>query len=92
MRGHLHADRLAGSLHELTGERLRFAGQSWELLTGGAGMAAASPVAPPNANGILAGAAGQQHVGVIGLVLLAAIVLIILDRAGFRFAVTAGKR
>lgn len=34
----------------------------------------------------------QPHHGLIGLVLLAALVLIVLDRAGFRFAVTVGRR
>jgi hypothetical protein len=53
------------------------------------------PIAPQNANGAIAGAvkAGlQPHHGVVTLVLLAVVVLFILDRAGFRFAVTAGRR
>jgi len=39
-----------------------------------------------------AGGPVQQHHGVIGIVLLAALVLFALDRLGFRFAVTAGRR
>lgn len=66
------------------------AGMDASFLTGGAGFA--PPSAPPNANGVVVGASQGQHIGVIGLVLLAAVLLIILDRAGFRFAVTAGKR
>lgn len=66
------------------------AGMDSSFLTGGAGFA--SPVAPPNANGVVVGAGQGQHIGVVGLVLIAAVLLIILDRAGFRFAVTAGKR
>lgn len=72
------------------------AGQPMELLTGGAGMYSQAPtnVAPATANGAVAGAlAGQSpHHGVIGLVLLAVLVLLVLDRAGFRFAVTSGRR
>jgi hypothetical protein len=92
---HLHTDQLAGTSGELAGDRLRFAGQPIELLTGGSGFSQAdsTAVAPPGANGLIAGAiSGAPHVGVIGLVLIAAAILIILDRAGFRFAVTAGKR
>lgn len=72
------------------------AGQPYELLTGGAGMYTEAPsVAPQNANGAVA--AGLRsglapHHGPIALVLLAILVLIVLDRAGFRFAVTAGRR
>lgn len=71
------------------------AGQPYELLTGGAGMYTEAPsVAPQSANGsVLAGASGlQPHHGPIAIVLLAVLVLIVLDRAGFRFAVTAGRR
>jgi hypothetical protein len=56
-------------------------------------FAGAGTVTPQNANGQVAGATGQQpHVGVVGLVLFAVLILFILDRAGFRFAVTAGGR
>lgn len=71
------------------------AGQPLEALTGGSGFTmAAAPSAKQNANGAVIGAQTQlqPHHGVIGLVLLAVIVLFLLDRAGFRFAVTAGRR
>lgn len=73
------------------------AGQPMELLTGGAGMYSnpAAQVAPSNANGkaVGSGLAGvQPHHGPICLVLFAVAVLFVLDRAGFRFAVTAGRR
>jgi hypothetical protein len=41
---------------------------------------------------MLAGGAVRPHHGLIGIVLLAAIVLVVLDRAGFRFAITVGRR
>lgn len=66
------------------------AGMDASFLTGGAGFAPAPP--PPNANAVVLGSSQGQHIGVIGLVLIAAVLLIILDRVGFRFAVTAGKR
>ena len=72
------------------------AGQPMELLTGGAGMYTAStnPVAPQNANGKAVGAGLNvaPHHGPIVLVLVAVLALFLLDRAGFRFAVTAGRR
>lgn len=70
------------------------AGQPLELLTGGAGMTQAAPAAPQNANGAMVGAANglQPHHGPVAILLLAVLILIALDRAGFRFAVTAGKR
>jgi hypothetical protein len=71
------------------------AGQPMELLTGGAGMYSQAPsVAPQNANGSVAGALGSPapHHGPIALVLFAVLVLIILDRIGYRFVVTAGRR
>jgi hypothetical protein len=71
-------------------------GQPLELLTGGSGMfAGAGTVTPQNANGAVAGAAGTYpgpHIGVVGLVLFAVLILFALDRAGLRFAVTAGGR
>ncbi len=67
------------------------AGQPMELLTGGAGMY--SSVTPTSANARVAVSAGlEPHHGVIGIVLFAVLVLFILDRAGFRFAVTSGGR
>lgn len=70
------------------------AGQPVEILTGGAGFQSSAQVGVgPNANGIVANAAlGAPQVGLIGLVLIAVALLLILDKAGFRFAVTAGKR
>lgn len=68
-------------------------GQPLEILTGGAGMGYAARVTPPSQNGLAVGAAvGEPHLGLICLVLIAVALLIVLDRAGFRFAVTAGKR
>lgn len=68
------------------------AGMDASFLTGGAGFQASATVAPPNANGVVVGASGQQHYGVLGLIFVAVIILFILDKVGFRFAVTAGKR
>ena len=71
------------------------AGQPMELLTGGAGMYSAQPnVAPQNANGAALGlrAGLQPHHGVVAMVLFAVLILFLLDAAGFRFAVTAGRR
>lgn len=68
------------------------AGMDASFLTGGAGMVTAPP--PPNANGIVArgGSGVQPHHSVIFIVLFAVAVLYALDKAGFRFAVTAGRR
>lgn len=78
------------------GPRERFAGMPVEVLTGGAGYAPPmSPqIAPQNGNGATLGLANglQPHHGAIAMVLFAVAVLFLLDRAGFRFAVTAGKR
>lgn len=70
------------------------AGQPVELLTGGAGFQSSAQIGVgPNANGIVASASlGAPHVGLVGLVLIAVALLVVLDKAGFRFAVTAGKR
>lgn len=70
------------------------AGQPMELLTGGAGMVGGPTPTPQNANGAVARLANglQPHHGPVGLVLVAVAVLFVLDRAGFRFAVTAGRR
>ena len=40
----------------------------------------------------LAAGTVAPHHGLIGIVLLAVLVLFLLDKAGFRFAVTVGKR
>lgn len=80
---------------ELESGRPRYAGQPMELLTGGAGMFGTGPqAAPQNANGAMVGAASgvAPHHGPLCLLVLAVLILFLLDRAGFRFAVTAGKR
>lgn len=73
------------------------AGQPMELLTGGSGMFGSGPapgVAPQSVNGSMVGAGGSPspHLGPVAIVLVAVLLLIVLDRAGFRFAVTAGRR
>ena len=73
------------------------AGMPLEIVTGGAGYApagSARQAAPQNLNGAIAGVSAgvQPHHSVIVFVLLAVAVLFLLDRAGFRFAVTAGRR
>jgi hypothetical protein len=73
----------------IEGRRPDFAGQDIGFLTGGAGFAQAPP--RQNANGAVVGAGQGAHIGVIGLVLIAVVILFVLDKAGFRFAVTAGS-
>lgn len=91
MRSHLHVDQLAGTPRELDGDRSRFAGTDYSFLSGGAGMTVAAP--PPTANGTVVGAGGvQPHHSVVAIVLVAVLILYALDKAGFRFAVTAGRR
>lgn len=73
------------------------AGQPLELLTGGAGAISAprggnAAGVKQSANGAIVGAGTKAHHGVIGLVVLAVLLLLVLDRLGFRFAVTAGRR
>lgn len=72
------------------------AGAPMELLTGGAGMfgGPAPSVAPQTVNGAMvgAGSAPSAHLGPVAIVVVAVLLLIVLDRAGFRFAVTAGRR
>lgn len=48
----------------------------------------------PTANGFPSGSASTvgPHHGLIGLVLVAVLVLFLLDRAGFRFAVAVGRK
>lgn len=94
MRDRLYLE--SSPIGELEGDRLRFAGMPMELLTGGAGMGSpgTNNYPPQNANGAVAGIASsvQPHHGVISLVLVAVLILFLLDRGGFRFAVTAGRR
>lgn len=66
------------------------------LLSGGQGALGGLTYAPSAGGGtgssLTSGMGAQPHHGAIGLVLLAVAVLFLLDRAGFRFAVTAGRR
>lgn len=66
------------------------AGQDAFLLDGGMGTPTLTAASPSIGRGI--GLRQQPHHGVVGLVLIAVAVLILLDRVGFRFAVTAGRR
>lgn len=67
------------------------AGQEAFLLDGGMGVPTLSAQSAGMGRGI--GGGGQQpHYGVIGLVLLAVVALWALDKFGFRFAVTSGRR
>lgn len=73
------------------------AGMHADMLSGGSGImtmtpGGGTPITPQTANGAIAGAGLQSHHGPICLVLLAVAILFFLDRAGFRFAVTAGRR
>lgn len=60
------------------------------------GAAPTLTAAPSSGSGIgggsLSASVTSPHFTVIGLVLVALLVLFLLDRAGFRFAVTVGKR
>ena len=61
------------------------------LLDGGMGNASVLASRSPSiGRGI--GLRVQPHHNVVALVLVAVLVLIALDKAGFRFAVTAGRR
>lgn len=66
------------------------AGQEAFLLDGGMAAPTLSSVSAGLGRGI--GGGQQPHYGVIGLVLVAVLVLWALDKFGFRFAVTAGRR
>lgn len=65
------------------------AGQEAFLLDGGMGVPTLSAT---SSVGRQISLTPKPHHGVIGLVLLAVVVLVLLDRAGFRFAFTAGRR
>lgn len=59
------------------------------------GMGSSMPslnTAPSAGSGIGAAFGAQPHHGAVGLVLVAVLVLFALDKLGFRFAVTAGRR
>lgn len=49
-----------------------------------------SGMGPGSLRGLAAGAV-QPHHGLIGIVLLAVLAVFVLDRLGFRFAVTVGR-
>lgn len=53
---------------------------------------ATAPTMLAGTGGAVAAAAGRPHVGLIGIVLVSVLVLFALDKAGFRFAVTVGRR
>ena len=67
------------------------AGQSQFLLEGGMSQPTLAAVASGN-RGIVAGGGLEPHHSVIAMVALAVIGLYLLDKFGFRFAVSAGKR
>lgn len=63
------------------------------LLTGGMGAMPSLVSRPTAGSGVgAATAASQPHYGTVFLVALAVAVLFALDKLGFRFAVTAGRR
>jgi len=67
------------------------AGAEGFLLDGGMGAMPSLTSSPSAGSGIGVSFASQPHHGAIALVLIAVAVLFALDKAGFRFAVTAGK-
>lgn len=68
------------------------AGFDPQIVVGGMQPTLTQGGSPGGSPGRLAGANVQAHHGLVGIVLLAVLVLFLLDRAGFRFAVTVGKR
>jgi hypothetical protein len=60
--------------------------------TGGMGAMPSLVSAPAAGSGIGTSIGSAPHHGAVLLVLVAVGVLLLLDKAGFRFAVTAGKR
>lgn len=62
------------------------------LLGGGQPTITQAPYTGRGGISSLASGNVQPHHGLIGLVLVAAIALFVLDKAGYRFFVTAGKR
>lgn len=67
------------------------AGQEQFLLEGGMSMPTLDQVSSGMGRNVSAGAP-PPHYSVIALVLFAVVVLFALDKFGFRFAVTAGRR
>lgn len=68
------------------------AGMPAFLLDGGVGAMPSLNTAPSKGSGVGAAPFAQAHNGAVLLVLLAVLVLVALDKFGFRFAVTAGRR
>lgn len=68
------------------------AGQESFLLEGGMATPSLGQVAASGRNLPTGGGAPAPHYSVIALVLAAVLVLWALDKFGFRFAVTAGRR
>lgn len=68
------------------------AGQEQYLLEGGMSQPTLAQVSTGIGRGVQASAGPPAHYSVIALVLLAVVVLWALDKFGFRFAVTSGKR
>ena len=69
------------------------AGQSLSELAGTIAMPTltTAPTAMSGGGAVTANGEPQPHVSVVVLVLLAVGVLLLLDKAGFRFAVTVGR-
>lgn len=67
------------------------AGQESYLLEGGMSQPTLNQVSAGMGRGVSASGIEPHH-GVIGLVIFAVVVLWALDKFGFRFAVTAGRR
>lgn len=68
------------------------AGQEAFLLEGGMSQPTLSQVGVTMGRNVQATGAPPAHYSVIALVLFAVVVLWALDKFGFRFAVTAGRR
>lgn len=67
------------------------AGQDTFLLTGGNTQPTLAAVASGN-RGVVAGGGMQSHHSILALLVVAVVGLWALDKFGFRFAVTTGKR
>lgn len=68
------------------------AGFDPQILTGGTQPTLTTAPKSKGRPAAWTGGAVQPHHGLVGIVLLAVLVLFLLDKAGFRFAVTVGKR
>ena len=54
-------------------------------------LASAPTILSGGGGGAMSGGTVQPHHGLIGIVLFSVLVLFLLDKAGFRFAVTVGR-